>query len=198
MNSASNKCHGGIEMLFPALHTERLLLTALQPDDEQSIFTLFSNPVVVEYYDLDAFCEPQQATNLLSLFQARYEDKLGIRWAIRLKTTSQLIGTCGFNSWSSKMRNAVIGYDLLPEFWRQGYAFEAVYAIVKAGFSGALACGELHRIQADTVPGNSASEALLLRLGFKPEGLRRECGYWKNTFHDLKCFGLLRSEFGAS
>ncbi|WP_445768543.1 GNAT family N-acetyltransferase [Rheinheimera sp.] len=180
---------------FPSLETERLLLTALQPDDEQSIFTLFSSPEVVKYYDLEAFYEPQQATNLISLFKARYEDKLGIRWAIRLKTTGQLIGTCGFNSWSSKMRNAVIGYDLLPEFWRQGYAFEAVYAMVKAGFSGALACGQLHRIQADTVPGNSASEALLLRLGFKPEGLRRECGYWKNTFHDLTCFGLLRPDF---
>ena len=93
------------------------------------------------------------------------------------------------------MRHAVLGYDLLPEFWRQGYASEAVRAIISVGFSGALACGELHRIQADTVPGNDASESLLRRLGFKEEGLRRECGYWKNKFHDLKCFGLLRSEF---
>ena len=185
-------------MVFPSLETERLLLTELQPDDEKSIFTLFSNPAVVEYYDLEAFCEQHQATNLISLFKTRYEEKQGIRWAIRLKTTGQLIGTCGFNSWSSKMRNAVIGYDLLPEFWRQGYAFEAVHAIVKAGFSGVLACGELHRIQADTVPGNDASELLLYKLGFKQEGLRRECGFWKNKFHDLKCFGLLRSEFGEA
>ncbi|MDP2716198.1 GNAT family N-acetyltransferase [Rheinheimera sp.] len=184
-------------MVFPSLETERLLLTELQPDDEQSIFSLFSSPAVVEYYDLEAFCEQSQAANLISLFKTRYEEKQGIRWAIRLKASGQLIGTCGFNSWSSKMRNAVIGYDLLPEFWRQGYSFEAVHAIVNAGFSGALACGELHRIQADTVPGNDASELLLRKLGFKQEGIRRECGFWKNKFHDLKCFGLLRPEFVA-
>lgn len=96
------------------------------------------------------------------------------------------------------MRNAVIGYDLLPDFWRQGYSLEAVRTIIAAGFSGSLPCGELHRVQADTVPGNCASESLLRRLGFKEEGLRRECGYWKNEFHDLKCFGLLRSEFSET
>lgn len=182
-------------MVFPSLETERLLLTELRIDDEADLFSLFSNSSVVEYYDLDVFREHSQAANLISLFKSRYEKQEGIRWAIRLKSSGRFIGTCGFNSWSSKMRNAVIGYDLLPEFWQQGYSSEAVRAIIDAGFMGALSCGELHRIQADTVPGNIASESLLLRLGFKEEGIRRECGYWKNKFHDLKCFGLLRSEF---
>jgi len=182
-------------MVFPSLETERLLLTELRVDDEADLFNLFSNPSVVEYYDLDVFHEHSQAANLISLFKSRYEEQQGIRWAIRLKSSGRLIGTCGFNSWSSKMRNAVIGYDLLPEFWRQGYSSEAVRAIIASGFAGSLPCGELNRIQADTVPGNSASETLLLKLGFKEEGIRRECGYWKSKFHDLKCFGLLRSEF---
>ena len=185
-------------MVFPSLETERLLLTELRVDDEADLFSLFSNPSVVEYYDLDVFREHSQAANLISLFKSRYEEQQGIRWAIRLKLSGRLIGTCGFNSWSSKMHNAVIGYDLLPEFWRQGYSSEAVRAIISAGFAGKLPCGELHRVQADTVPGNSASESLLRQLGFKEEGLRRECGYWKNKYHDLKCFGLLRSEFIAT
>ena len=185
-------------MVFPSLETERLLLTELCIEDEADLFNLFSNPSVVEYYDLDVFREITQAANLISLFRSRFEQQLGIRWAIRLKTTGRLIGTCGFNSWSSRMRNAVIGYELHPEFWQQGYCLEAVGAIIGAGFAGALPCGELHRIQADTIPGNSASESLLLRLGFKEEGIRRDCGYWKNKFHDLKCFGLLCSEFSAT
>lgn len=93
------------------------------------------------------------------------------------------------------MQNAVIGYDLHLDFWRLGYATEAVGRIIQAAFAGDLACGPLHRIQADTVPGNSASEALLDKLGFKPEGVRRQSGYWKNRFHDLTCFGLLKSEY---
>jgi len=185
-------------MVFPSLETQRLFLTELRGDDEADLFLLFSNPSVVAYYDLDVFREFSQAANLINLFKLRYEEQQGIRWAIRLKSSGQLLGTCGYNSWSSKMRNAVIGYDLLPEFWRQGYTSEAVRAIISAGFAGALPCGKLHRIQADTVPGNHASELLLLRLGFKEEGIRRECGYWKNKFHDLKCFGLLSSEFSTT
>ena len=181
-------------MAFPALETPRLWLTELQADDETEIFSLFSTPAVVEYYDLAVFSEPEQAVNLIRLFKARYAEQAGIRWAIRLKTTGKLIGTCGFNSWHSKMQNGVIGYDLQPAFWGKGYALEAVRAIIELAFSGDLPCGKLHRIQADTVPGNHASEALLRKLGFKEEGLRRQCGYWKNQFHDLKCFGLLKSE----
>ena len=92
------------------------------------------------------------------------------------------------------MRNAVIGYDLLPAFWAKGFASEAVGRICAAAFAGDLSCGALHRIQADTVPGNIASERLLKKLGFIEEGVRRDSGYWKGRYHDLKCFGLLATE----
>jgi ribosomal-protein-alanine N-acetyltransferase len=180
---------------FPEVETPRLLLAEILPSDASAVFELFSNDSVVEHYDLEAFTDIAQARELMRLFQSRFETSSGIRWAIRLKATGSFIGTCGFNSWSPKMRNAVIGYDLLPLYWRCGYASEAVRAIVVAAFGGQLPCGAVHRIQADTVPGNHASELVLRRLGFKEEGLRRESGFWKNCFHDLKCFGLLRSEF---
>ncbi|MDF2178892.1 GNAT family protein [Aliiglaciecola sp. CAU 1673] len=185
-------------MTFPSLETERLLLTEISDDDIADIYYLFANPTVVEFYDLETFHDQVQASKLINLFRSRYEEKLGIRWAIRLKMSGQLIGTCGFNSWNERMHNAVIGYDLHSDFWRQGYSTEAVRAIIVAAFSGELPCGKLHRIQADTVPGNYASESLLRRLDFKEEGLRREAGFWKGRFHDLKCFGLLESEFNLN
>lgn len=184
-------------MQFPVIQSKRLLLSDFEPGDESAVFRLFSDGLVIEYYDLAAFTSVEQAREIIQLFQSRYEAKSGIRWAIRLRDTGELIGTCGFNSWSSKMQNAVIGYDLIPASWGNGYAVEAVRSIVSAAFEDQLPCGPVHRIQADTVPGNLASEALLSRLGFKEEGLRRDAGYWKGRFHDLKCFGLLRPEFNA-
>lgn len=173
-------------MLFPILETSRLKLDELTQEDSNDLFTLFSNSSVVEYYDLEAFTELSQANHLIQFFNTRFTEKSGLRWAIRLKGTDQLIGTCGFNTWSPKMKNAVIGYDLNPKFWGNGYTTEAVHCIIKSAFLGELQCGELNRIQADTVPGNSASESLLLKVGFKEEGIRRQSGYWKNQFHDLK------------
>jgi ribosomal-protein-alanine N-acetyltransferase len=182
-------------LIFPVLETNRLRLDKLVNDDSNSLFDLFSDISVVEYYDLEAFTELSQASNLIEFFNTRFKDNVGIRWAIRLKETNQLIGTCGFNTWSPKMKNAVIGYDLLPKFWGKGYSTEAVHEIIKSAFLGELPCGELNRIQGDTVPGNLASESLLLKVGFKEEGIRRQSGYWKNKFHDLKCFGLIKSDY---
>lgn len=155
----------------------------------------FSDELVIKYYDLEAFDNLSQATDLIKFFRTRFEENTGIRWAIRLKDTNSLMGTCGFNTWSPKMKSAVLGYDLMPKYWGNGFTMEAVHRIVKAAFCGELSCGKLNRIQGDTVPGNLASESLLLKVGFKEEGIRRQSGYWKNQFHDLKCFGLIQSEY---
>jgi len=182
-------------MIFPEFETSRLKLTMLVDEDANSIFKLFSDDLVIKYYDLEAFDDLSQASKLIDFFNSRFNERTGIRWAIRLKKTNQLIGTCGFNTWNIKMKNAVIGYDLRPSFWGKGFTTEAVQRIIKAAFSAELPCGELNRIQGDTVPGNTASDSLLLKVGFKEEGTRRQSGYWKNQFHDLKCFGLIRSEY---
>ncbi|NVK74891.1 MAG: GNAT family N-acetyltransferase [Oceanospirillaceae bacterium] len=184
-------------MQFPIIESKRLILSDFKLGDDAAVFSLFSDNSVIKYYDLSAFTSVEQAQELIQFFQTRYEEKSGIRWAIRAKDSGNLIGTCGFNSWNPKMRSAVIGYDLMPASWGNGYAVEAVREIILTAFEGQLPCGHIHRIQADTVPGNQASEALLRNLGFKEEGLRRDAGYWKDQFHNLKCFGLLRPEFKA-
>lgn len=180
--------------MFPQIETKRLILTDIHAADASEIFNIFSNKSVVEYYDLEQFSEVSTAEKLIELFRARYTAKLGIRWAIRLKNESTLIGTCGFNSWSESMKSAVIGYDLNASYWGNGYAREAVEGALDFAFFGSLPCGPIHRVQADTVVGNLRSEKLLLRLGFREEGLRRESGHWKGAFHSLKCFGLLEGE----
>lgn len=181
-------------MQFPKLTTNRLVLDNLKPQESNILYQHFSNPDVVKYYDLEAFTDLEQAKNLILLFNKRFNEELGVRWAIRLKEGGDFIGTCGFNSWDKRMKSAVIGYDVSKKHWGND-ATEALRAIIEYGFSGQLPCEELNRIQGDTVPGNSASEAVLLKLGFKEEGLLRESGYWKECFHDLKCFGLIRSEY---
>jgi ribosomal-protein-alanine N-acetyltransferase len=180
---------------FPKLSTNRLILDELRPEDSESLYRHFENKEVVKYYDLEAFTNIDQALSLIQLFIKRFNENLGIRWAIKLKSNGEFVGTCGFNSWNPKMKSSVIGYDISRNYWGNGYATEALREIIKFGFSGYLPCGTLNRIQGDTVPGNVASEAVLKKLGFKEEGLLRESGYWKGHFHDLKCFALIKSEY---
>ena len=59
-----------------------------------------------------------------------------------------------------------IGYGLLPEYEHQGYATEAVRAACRWAFEqpGVTA------VEAETDPGNTASQAVLHRVGFVPTG----------------------------
>jgi ribosomal-protein-alanine N-acetyltransferase len=180
---------------FPILETSRLHLTEVTASDSHAVFELFADENVVRFYAVACLVELAQAEQLIQLWRTRFESGLGIRWGVRLRESHELIGTCGFNTWSSQMRAGTIGFDLKPTYWGRGMVSEALRAALSAAFGAQLPCGELNRVQADVVAGNVRSENVLRALGFQDEGLRRECAYWKNSYHDMRCFGLLRREF---
>lgn len=62
--------------------------------------------------------------------------------------------------------NAVMGYWIGEPFARQGYASEGVVLCLGRAF-GALG---LHRVEANVIPTNHASLALVRRVGFRDEG----------------------------
>ncbi|WP_405631988.1 GNAT family N-acetyltransferase [Pseudoalteromonas sp. Ld20] len=185
-------------MNFPELETSRLMLTQLSGDDSQGLLDIFSDKSVTKFYDIDTYDSLEQSLKLIEFFNNRFIEGVGIRWGIRRKDTGKLIGTCGFNSWNQKMKNAGIGYELSSKHWGYGYATQALHKIIDSAFSDQLPFGELYRVQAETMLGNGASESVLKKLGFKEEGIRRASGYWKNEYHDLKCYGLLKPEFRVS
>lgn len=185
-----------MKMEFPHLKTNRLELREITLDDNKAIFDIFSNSEVVKYYDLEPLYNLKQADRLIAFFQKRFADDAGIRWGIYFKGQKKCVGTCGYNTWNKAMHSTVIGYDLNRDYWGQGIITEALFSIVSCVFSENSPFDTINRIQADTIPGNIASEKVLLKLGFKQEGLRRQSGFWKNQYHDLNCFGLLKQEFG--
>jgi len=180
------------------IYTERLVLDEISLRDTQSIFNLFSLPEVVRYYDLEAFENEEQAEKLIKLLETRQQDGVGIRWAIRFADDEECIGTCGFNSWNKRFKSTVIGYDLHKKHWGKGLVTEALGAIIDHAFSSKLVCGEINRIQADTMVDNIASERVLAKLAFEYEGIHRQAAYWKDEFHDLKCYSLLKEEHNKS
>jgi ribosomal-protein-alanine N-acetyltransferase len=53
----------------------------------------------------------------------------------------------------------------------------------------------LNRVEALIMPGNIASEKVLLKLGFQCEGLLRQYAYFKDSFYDLQMFALLKQDW---
>lgn len=177
---------------FPILHTERLDLVEIQQSHLNDIFKLFGDEEVTRFYNLLPLKEEQEGQKLLDWFRNRYKESLGVRWGIALKGKSNIIGTVGFNNYVKNHR-ANLGYDLQRDYWSNGYITEALKAIIDFGFSNL----EINRIEAEVMQGNTASEMVLAKLGFKNEGVLRQWMYWNESHYDMTMFSLLRKDYHA-
>lgn len=177
---------------FPIIETKRLVLDEQVIGDTQAIFSMFSDSEVTEFYDLH-FTKPSEAQELIESDAKRFLENKSLRWAIREKPSNHFIGSCGVNRFEESNDMAVIGYEFLKSAWGKGYASEAVKAVVEHVFSSQ--CPQfVNRIEAYVMLGNRASEVVLEKIGFQYEGTLRQHGKWKDSYHDLKVFSLLRSE----
>ncbi|RTR31279.1 GNAT family N-acetyltransferase [Shewanella atlantica] len=182
---------------FPTLSSERLVLNETTADDAQAVFELFSDKRVTEYYDLDVFDSIGQALDLIEGDSRKALDNQMLRWAVREKSSEDYIGSyiggCGINRFEPDRHVAVIGYEFSRAFWGKGYATEAITSVIEFAFSSSCP-STVNRIEAYTMMGNLASESLLLKLGFKAEGILREHSFWKGRYHDLTLFSLLKKD----
>lgn len=177
--------------VFPVIKTPRLLLRQITRDDGGAMFAYFSKDEVTQYYDLASFTELEQAEKLIDAFQQRYEQQAGIRWGITLHSNPErLIGSIGYHNWQKEHFKAEVGYELTPEYWRQGIMTEAMNPVLQYGFDHL----ELNRIEAFIDPHNISSRRLLEKSGLAEEGLLRDYFFEKGQFVDAVIFGMLKKE----
>jgi ribosomal-protein-alanine N-acetyltransferase len=140
----------------------------------------------------------REAKELVEVRKSLFGRKIGIRWGIvKQNSDDRIIGSCGYYNISKNHFSCEIGYELHPKYWRQGFMTEALTAAIDFGF-GPNFLISLNRIEALTFLHSDASIALLKKLRFQDEGIRRDYFYLKNRFHDIVCFSLLRNDWEAA
>jgi [ribosomal protein S5]-alanine N-acetyltransferase len=185
---------------FPQINTDRLILRDFKESDAQAVYEIFSNDQVIEFYDIDKFSNLDQAIELVAAHRRGNDaqDGKGLRWAICLANApDQIIGSCGFHATHKTFQSMEIGYELHPDHWNKGYAFEAVSEVLRYCFTHHIPF-RINRVTARTDLESHRSIALLKKLGFSEEGVLRQYGFWKSEFHDVRMFSLLRQEWEAS
>ncbi|WP_267640760.1 GNAT family N-acetyltransferase [Haloarchaeobius amylolyticus] len=85
---------------------------------------------------------------------------------------------------------ARLGYWVVPEHQGEGYATEMVDLVVEYAFDEL----RLHKVTADTLAANEASQRVLEKLGFDREGVLREHEYIDGSFVDSHLYAILRSD----
>ena len=177
--------------LFPVLTTDRLLLREFSLEDVPAVFAMLSHKDINAWLETDPMQTIQEAEGRVRGRMGLFKDKMGFRWAIAQRSNpGRVIGSCGYFSVRRGTATVETGYELHPDFWRQGFMTEALQAMIDFSF-GPQDLMPVHRIEALVSPGNTGSIQLLAKLGFSREGLRREFGFWKGCYQDVYMYALL-------
>lgn len=172
---------------FPELQTSRLVLKQITAKDAPALFELRSNPEVMKHLGRPLAKSVEEVEAFIQLLTGFLEKNEGITWGVFTNDGSPLRGTIGFWQIQKEHYRAEIGYLLHPALQGKGIMHEAMAAVLKHGFETM----NLHSVEANVKPGNTASEKLLLRSGFVQEGYFRENYYANGVFSDSAVYSLL-------
>lgn len=179
------------ESLFgddPNLQTERLTIRRFAPTDLADTFAWCSDPAVPKFMSWHPHRAPGDTQHFLAFCTDQYSKGSVAPWAVVVRATNQVVGSCNFIAYDKNFSRAEIGYCLHQAFWRLGLGSEAVRAVVNFGFEKGL-----KRIEAVCEIGNTASVQLLKRSGFQYEGLLRSYALKDDALIDVEMYAILPS-----
>jgi ribosomal-protein-alanine N-acetyltransferase len=161
-------------------------LTPLVAEDTQYIFPLMADAEVMAFWDVGEIDDPDVIANIVEGQVEEMAEGRAIYWAMRALGDDQFFGTCDLSEIDRRHHRAEVGFMLGREAWGQGYALEAMQAVL----AYAAASG-LRRLLARSHLGNRRSDALLEKLGFEEEGMLRGHVLRDGERRDCRLFGLL-------
>ncbi len=182
-----------MQLMLP-LRSERLIIRALNQDDLERHFALFSNPEVVRFL----YEEPLNRQRAQEHLKRRCvldlpSEGAWINFGVELAKERVLIGELGLANLAVTHRHYEIGYVFDPAYVGQGYATEAAAMMVELAISGLGA----HRVSARVDARNLRSAAVLERLGMRREGHFVENEFVKGEWTDEATYAVLEDEWRA-
>ncbi len=159
-------------------------------NDVDEYHTLLNCPEISAFSDMPVNPDRKQSQRFVRWMVKLFKRGKGCAWIIETEHNHKLIGSARINSFEKKSKAGTLAYELHPEQWGQGYATEALAALVDYAHMAL----EINRLQAIVLQGNTASENVLINNGFRLEGLLRQKVFFDNTFHDVKLFARLATD----
>lgn len=176
--------------MFPiSIAGPRLMLREFRPDDLDASMAVVGDAAVTQTLSFDVRSRDDQAERLSQdIVRARTDPRPDYYLAVA-DSADTLIGFVRIGL--GRDHSGELGYALRRQDWGKGYATEATRLMIAFGFDAL----ELHRLQAACGPDNRASQRLLARLGFMPEGRLRDHVFTNAAWRDSLLYSLLQHEW---
>ena len=151
---------------YKTFETERLILRPTSEDDAEFILELLNTPKWMKYIGDRNVTSIERAREYIKSKMIPQLMRLGYsNYTLITKSDQQKIGSCGLYD-REGLEGIDIGFAFLPQYEKQGYAFEAADRIKKAAFEEF----EIDLICGVTTKDNVPSQRLLEKLGLKLTG----------------------------
>ncbi|THD59784.1 GNAT family protein [Phenylobacterium sp.] len=170
----------------PILETERIRLAPLANEDARQIFPLMADAEVMAFWDVGEIDDPDVIDGIVAGQVDEMASGRAFYWSLRTLSDGRFLGTCDLSEIDRRHHRAEVGFMLGREAWGQGYAQEAMQAVLSYAASSGV-----RRLLARTHLGNRRSEALLEKLGFAEEGMLRGHVLRDGERRDCRLYGLL-------
>jgi aminoglycoside 6'-N-acetyltransferase len=180
---------------FQPIETARLRLRRFEDTDLAPFIVYRNDPAVARFQSWDGISEAEAVAFVRDQHTAPAGvPGEGLQIAIAHRESGRLIGDCMFKRLADDPRQAEIGYTLARDAQGQGFATEAITALLAWAFP----TYDLHRVIAVVDVENGASVALLERLRMRREAHFRQNIWFKGAWGDEYVYAILRDEWLAA
>ena len=160
------------------LETTRLILREIQKEDFDDLLRMNSDPQVMKYVGDGSTRNHDQMVRELDMLMSHYVRKPGFGiWATIFKENNTFVGASGLVYYDNTPE-IEIGYRMLKEHWKKGYATEAAFGLLNYGFTSL----RLKKIVSSAHVDNTSSRKVMEKIGMK---------YIDNRFH----YGCLQAYY---
>ena len=142
--------------------TERLLIRPTDLTDVDFLYRLMNTPKWLHFIGDRNIHSPEDAAEYIKERTMAQLERLGYgNFTVIRKSDNERIGTCGLYD-RPGMEGIDLGFAFLPEYEKQGYAYETAVCVRDAAFG----VFNIPGLKAITLPENTSSQRLLEKLGF--------------------------------
>lgn len=179
-------------MSFKPIETERLLLRSLKVEDAEPFYGYRSDPEIFRFQGR----VPETVEDVRLFFQTQTPESFLVdeKWfqiGIEHKESNELVGDIGIRSFGGDFPQAELGISLTRNNQGQGFAQEALIALMDDLFGR----GQIHRILGSIDPRNVASINLFERLSFRKEAHFVKSIWTRGEWVDDVIYAILREEW---
>jgi RimJ/RimL family protein N-acetyltransferase len=181
-------------MDFEPIQTDRLILRRVRLDDAGPIHAYRSIPEVAQFSPVERNTVEETRRFLEPLVTAEpFSPGSWLALAITLRESGLLIGDIGLRFPEKEDYQVELGISLHPTYHRRGYASESMLALIGYAFEAL----KKHRVFASIDPRNTASVALVERIGMRREAHHLASMPWKGGWADDLIYAMLEREWIA-